>query len=43
MIKEFNLCIFISLLIISAFFCSCSKVKNESVKVGMLVNQSKTT
>lgn len=33
MIKEFNLCIFISSLIISAFFCSCSKVKNESVKV----------
>lgn len=33
MIKEFNLCIFISLLIISAFFCSCSKVKNESVRV----------
>ena len=33
MIKVFNLCIFISSLIISAFFCSCSKVKNESVKV----------
>ena len=33
MIKEFNLCIFISLLIISAFFCSCSKVKNESVVI----------
>ena len=33
MIKVFNLGIFISSLIISAFFCSCSKVKNESVKV----------
>ena len=31
--KEFYLYKVISLLIISAFFCSCSKVKNESVKV----------
>ena len=31
--KEFNLCKVIYLLIISAFLCSCSKVKNESVKV----------
>ena len=31
--KEFNLCKVIYLLIISAFFCSCSKVKNESVRV----------
>lgn len=33
MIKELNLCNFISLLIISAFFCSCSKVKDEPVRV----------
>lgn len=33
MIKELNLCNFISLLIISAFFCSCSKVINEPVRV----------
>lgn len=31
--KEFYLYEVISLLIISVFFCSCSKVKNESVKV----------
>lgn len=31
--KEFYLYKVISLLIISVFFCNCSKVKNESVKV----------
>ena len=31
--KEFYLYKVISLLIISVFFCSCSKVKNEPVKV----------
>lgn len=31
--KNLNLCKVISLLIISALFCSCSKVKNEPVRV----------
>jgi len=31
--KELNLCKVISLLIISAFICSCSRVKNKPVKV----------
>ena len=31
--KEFYLYKVISLLIISVFFCNCSKVKNEPVKV----------